>query len=217
MPHSPDRKANAEPIVTVFGEASVRAEPDEAIVWITLTAVADAPGPALADVAERSETLVTLLDELAIAREERSTTGITVREEFEHTNDGPRRVGHRATATVSIRVSDTEAIGRVIMRTSAELDASIAGPSWRISADNPARLAAATEAAGNASKKAEAYAAGVGARLGPLVALAESGEPRFGGLVAASGRVSAGPELQVDAGEQEVGATIQATFVLLVS
>jgi uncharacterized protein YggE len=199
----------------VQGEAAIRTEPDEAFVWITLAATEPTPGPALADVATRSEVLVALLDELGVAREDRSTTGITVHEQFDHTNDGPRSVGHRAAASVSVRITDTELIGSVIMRASDEVDARIAGPSWRVSASNPVWLEAATQAAANSRQKAAAYAAGVDSRLGPLLALAEPEDGRIGRPLAATSRSSgAGPDMPVETGDQEVTATIQATFSL---
>jgi hypothetical protein len=140
----------ARPTVTVTGEAAIRTEPDEAIVWITLSATETSPGPALADVAGRSEALVQMLDEFGIARQDRSTTGITVSEEFEHTNDGRRSLGHQALASMLVRLADTETIGRLIMRATDELDARIAGPRWRIALGNPVRLEAATRAAEHA-------------------------------------------------------------------
>src|SRR5882724_3480909 len=86
----------ATPTVTVRGDAVIRAEPDEAMLWITLSALDDAPGPALSDVARRSEALVAMLDELGVSKPDRSTTGITVYEEFDHTQSGRRSLGHRA-------------------------------------------------------------------------------------------------------------------------
>jgi uncharacterized protein len=206
----------AGPTVTVCGQAAIRAEPDEAFVWITLAMTQAAPGPALADVAQRTEALVALLDQLAIPCEHRSTTGVTVQEEFDHTPRGRRSVGHRAAATMSVRVADTQIIGQVIMRCSEELDARIVGPQWRVSPSNPVWLEAASRAAANARDRAAAYAAGVGLRLGPIRALAEPDGGRHGGrtnfLAAAA---SAGREMPVEAGEQDVTAAIQATFALL--
>jgi uncharacterized protein YggE len=164
---------HAGPTVSVQGVAAVRAEPDEAFVWITLTAVDESPGAALVNVAKRGEALVALLDELQIARSDRGATGITVNEEFDHTPDGRRSLGHRAVWSLSVRSGDAELIGRVIMRAGEELDARLAGPRWSISASNPVRLQAATQAVVNARDKAEAYAAGVGAKLGPLLSLSE--------------------------------------------
>jgi uncharacterized protein YggE len=129
--------------VSVVGEAAIRTQRDEAFLSITLSAVRESPGPALADVAKRSESLATMLDELGIPSDDRSTTGVNVAEEFDHTEQGRRSLGHRATATLSVRVADPELIGRVMMRTSGELDARIAGPSWRVSHTHPAWLDAA--------------------------------------------------------------------------
>jgi uncharacterized protein YggE len=201
--------------VTVVGEAALRTEPDEAFVWITLSALRESPGPALEDVATRSEALAQLLDELDIPRGLRSTTGVTVAEDFEHTSRGRRSLGHRAAATLSVRLTDTHVIGRMVMRASAELDARIAGPKWRVSPTNPAWLEVATQASANAKAKAAAYAAGVDARLGRLMALSEPGD-RFGrGMIQPlAARAAAGPDVDVEAGEQEVVASIQATFAL---
>jgi uncharacterized protein YggE len=203
----------AEPTVTVLGQAAVRAEPDQGFVWITLRALDNAPGPALADVAARSTALEALLDELEVPSADRSTTGITVREEFEHTNDGMRSLGHRAAASLSVRVNDTDLIGRVIMRATDELDARIAGPSWQVSIEHPARLAAAENAATNARAKAEAFAAGLGVSLGRLVTLKEPDEVHhYRGISIAAAH--GGSEIPVETGEQDVVATIQATFTL---
>jgi hypothetical protein len=48
---------DAQPTVIVIGQAAIRTEPDEAIVWITLSATEPSPGPALTDVARRSDVL----------------------------------------------------------------------------------------------------------------------------------------------------------------
>jgi uncharacterized protein YggE len=211
-----DVRAGGQAIVTVRGEAAIRTEPDEAFVWITLAATEPTPGPALSDVAKRSEALVALLNELAIAAEDRSTAGITVREEYEHTQDGRRSVGHYAASSVSVRVSNTQLIGTLVMRCSSELDARIAGPSWRVSASNPAWLEAAAAAARNARDKAAAYADGLDLQLGPLRALAEpdDGRQRNRPLARASA-AAAGQDLPIETGELEVTARIEATFALL--
>ncbi len=46
-----DPGLGATPMVSVVGEAVLRAEPDEAMVVVTLSALEDSPGPALEDVA----------------------------------------------------------------------------------------------------------------------------------------------------------------------
>lgn len=202
--------------VTVVGTAALRTEPDEALVWITLSAVNESPGPALEDVAERSQALAALLDELGIARELRSTTGVTVTEDFDHTSRGRRSLGHRAVATLSVLLTAPDVIGRVVIRATGELDARVAGPSWRVSPSNPAWLEVATRASAHAKEKAAAYAAGVDARLGRLMALSEA-EHRVGRRMSRGVAMAAAagpPDMDIEAGEQEVAASIQATFAL---
>jgi uncharacterized protein YggE len=202
--------------VTVRGHALARAEPDEAVLWITLSALDDAPGAALSDVSARSNALVALLDEVGIAGSDRSTTGVTVYEDFDHTERGRRSLGHRAVSRVSVRLSDPELIGRLIAEATANLDARIDGPSWLISLDNPIRLEAARQAAADARRKAEAYADGVGAKLGELVRLSERGDQHVAirGLAAASRGPRMVEPMPVEPGEHEVTASIEATFVL---
>jgi uncharacterized protein YggE len=200
------------PSVTVLGAAAIRTEPDEAIVWITLSATHPTPGSALADVAKRSEGLREILDELEIAREDRSTTGVTVAEDYDHTKEGRRSLGHGATASISVRLTDNDRIGRLMTRASEEFDARINGPRWRIAASNPAWLEAATQAAANAKAKATAYAAGVHARLGALISLSEADEHDHR-VYALESRSSA-PHMDIESGEQEVLATVKATFEL---
>ena len=211
-----DRTFSTTPTVSVIGTAVVRAEPDEAMVVVTLSALKDGPGPALEDVAWRSERLVGLLDEFGIASSDRSTTGVSVHEDFDHTAEGRRSLGHRAASAIAVRLTDLELIGRLVTRATTELDARVDGPRWQVAADNPIRLEAARRAASDGQRKAQAYAEGVGARLGALIRLAEPESATFprrtGKFIAAS---AASGELLVEPGEQDITATIEVTFALI--
>ena len=206
--------------VTVRGEASLRADPDEALLWITLNEVESTSGKALADVGRRTEALLTLLDELGVAKEDRSTSGVSVDEEFDATQHrGRRSLGHRATAGVALRLSDADVISRVISRAVEDLHASIIGPRWFVSPAHLIRLEAARRAASDARRKAEAYASGVNAELGALITLIEPERP--GGSTSRLGRIepmSAGArgamQIPIEAGQIEVTAAIDATFEL---
>ena len=206
------------PTVTVRGDGLVRTEPDEAVLWITLTALEGAPGEALADVSTRSRALMSLLDEAGVEKAKRTTTGITVVEEFDHTQEGRHSLGHRASAGVSVRLTDPEPIGKLVSRATQDLGARIEGPSWLISLDNPARLEAARRAAADARRKAEAYAEGVGAKVGRLVRLSEPGVHQARAFATAfQARAARGEPIPVEPGEHEVAASVEATFLLEVS
>jgi len=191
------------------------------MLWISLTALESDPGTALTDVSRRSDTLVALLDDLGIAKKDRSTTGVTVNEEFDHTPSGRRPLGHRAAASVSARMTDPDLIGRLITSATTELHARVNGPQWQIASHNPVRLDAAREAAADAKRKAQAFADGVGATLGQLIRLTEPGseftEPRIHYQdLSLRARAAAGGEeqMQIEPGEHEVTAAIDATFAL---
>jgi hypothetical protein len=211
MALDPFDSADPAPTISVRGAASIRTEPDEAVLWITLSSLGDAPGPALSDVSARSHALVALLDEAGVAKADRATSGVTVYEEFEHTEAGRRSLGHRAVSRVSVRAADPELIGRLIARTTTDLSARIDGPTWLVSLANPVRLEAARQAAADARRRAQAYAEGVGAKLGRVVRL---GEPADGHVVRMAARASIHESIPVEPGEHEVAASIHATFEL---
>jgi uncharacterized protein len=202
------------PTVTVRGSAVIKAAPDEAVLWITLSALEDAPGAALADVSARSQSLVALLGDMGVANADRSTAGVTVEDEFEHTEKGRRSLGHRAMSRVSVRVTDPDVIGTLVTRATSDLAARVDGPRWLISLDNPVRLEAARQASADARRRAEAYAEGVGAKLGRLIGLSEPGThvPHLA-LPLGTARASLA-EMPIEAGEHEIAASIEATFAL---
>lgn len=212
----PDPGVDATPTVSVVGEAVLHAEPDEAMVVVTLSALDSRPGPALDDVASRSDALLVLLDELEIAPSDRSTTGVSVHEDFDHTSGGSRSLGHRAVCAVAVRLTEPVLIGRLITRATTELDARVDGPRWQIAPQNPVRLEVARQAAADGQRKAQAYAEGVGARLGALVRLAEPESQMFSrrtGKIQALSASAGG--MPIEPGEQEITAAIEITFVLI--
>jgi uncharacterized protein len=212
---SADREgAPARATVTVRGQATVRTEPDVAILWITLSAFEDSPGQALGDVAQRAEALGKLLDELGVREADRSTAGVSLAEEFDPPTRGNRGLGHRATARIAVHLADPEMIGRAITRASEDLRASIDGPHWFVTPTNPARLEAARQAAADARSKAQAYADGVGVTLdGPMSLVEPDTADRPQGIRTVSAAAGS-PDMPIDVEEYEVRATIDATFAL---
>jgi uncharacterized protein YggE len=211
-----DERSHGASTVRVLGESAIRIEPDEGFVSLTLTALHPSAGEALTDVGTRAAAMASLLDDLEIATQDRSTSGITVDEEFDHTRSGRRSLGHRAAATTVVRVTSRGLIGRIIMRATTDVDARVQGPNWRVSPHHQVWLEAARQAAAQARRKAEAYAHGVDADLGSLIAMAEPEDHRFSRgpkrmvALAASG----GSDMHVEVGDEEVTASVWAEFEL---
>jgi uncharacterized protein len=207
------------PTVTVVGVAVVRGAPDEATIRLDVRALEPSAAVAMRDVTRRAQALAAVLDELNVARSDWTTTGVNVHEEFDHSARGTRSRGHLGTVETAIRATDPDLIGRLILRAIDEAGVSVDGPHWQVSAGHPIRVDAAKLAAVNARRRAEAYAAGVGARLGRLLELSEprTDRPmirRAGGLMPMAVAAAAGEGVPIELGEHEVSATIAATFAL---
>ncbi len=204
--------------VTTRGEAVVAGSPDEGIWTIELAALAETPDAALADVGERSRALAALLDELDVPAEKRSTTGVTVREQFDHVDGKQVHRGFRAQDVVTIRLADPAVAGRLIQGAIETAKASVHGPLWWIAPDNPARIEACRRAAAEAKRKAEAYAESLGLRLGPVTEIREpdtserpTPRPAFGKVLSLA---SSAEPLDVDPGELNVAAAVEVSFML---
>jgi hypothetical protein len=91
--------------ITVTGRGVASAVPDEGIWTVELDALDQSADEALAAVAARTKELDAVLDELEIARERRSTIGVTVREEVEYEQGRRIHRGYRAQNIVTVRLT----------------------------------------------------------------------------------------------------------------
>jgi hypothetical protein len=201
--------------VTARGHAVVPGRPDEGIWTIEISELGTEPDAALAVVGERTQALTALLDELAVPSEMRSTSGLTVREEFDHVDGRQVRRGFRAHGSTTVRLRGPALAGRLLLGATERAGAQVHGPTWWIAPDNPARVEACRRAAAEATRKAEAYAEALGMRLGSVVEIREPGTgsapmPRARGFALAAAEVA----LEVDPGELQVDAQVEVTFTL---
>jgi uncharacterized protein len=211
----------ATPRVTVTGEASVPARPDEVRIALRLRELRDTADEALTRVAERGERLRGLLDELGIEAGARTTSGVMVREEREYERNRWVSKGFAAESRTIVRLTDPTVLGRLITQATARAEALVDGPWWRILPENPARAEACRQAAQDARAKADAYARALGATLGSLAWIRESTGAEYGPVprpaFAMAARAMDGAEQQdmnVEPGEMDVAATVTVSFEL---
>lgn len=211
--------------VTVRGRALVSGQPDEARITLKLSAIRNAREEALAHVAQESDELEHILDELQIPDEARHTTGLNVNEETEY--DGTtRRYIHRgfaASNAITLKVREPSQLGRLVQEATRRLAPEISGPYWELALDNPAHADACAQAARDAKRKAEAYATALGVRLGPVqrvsdpdVSFATRGGFGYHEHIAPMSvdNQLIGPEIEVHAGNLDVASAVEVTFVL---
>ena len=159
--------------ITVRGRGTARARPDEVLITFEVVSVGDAPAEAFAEVAERTAELERVLDEVGVPEPARSTSGIGLHPYQEHDPQGAPRTRHRAFNRIGLRLADAERVPQLLRASVERAQAEVQGPWWRLADDNPARLEACRLAAGEAGLRAEAYAAALGLRLGPVETVAE--------------------------------------------
>jgi uncharacterized protein YggE len=208
----------AEQVVVVRGEGTAPAKPDTVELSVTVSAVEDSPEAALQRAAERSEELGRVMDEVRVPADRRITSGVTVRQQREYERQRWVEKGYLASATTVIRLDDPVPLGALMREAAKRTQAQIDGPWWRVAAENPARADACRLAAAEARRKAEAYAEGLGVRLGSVLSIREpSGEapvPRGMAMAARAQPIVEAAEVGVEAGQLDVFASVEVTFQL---
>jgi uncharacterized protein len=115
-----------------------------------------------------------------------------------------------------VRLTDAEIASRLIGAATRRVEAEVSGPYWRVALGNPARQEACRQAAVDARRKAEAYADALGVRLGALIRVGEPSSSRYerGEMLTLSRASHAEPDIGIEAGEMDVGATVEVTFLI---
>ena len=125
--------------------------------------------------------------------------------------------GYGAEAQLKVRLDDAEGLGELMRRAVEVAAADLGGPWWRIAPENPAHDDARVQAAGDARRRATAYAVALGLRVGAVVRITEPGlgpdRSAFGGIVAAQS-ARATSDVDVEAGDLDVTAAVEVTFRL---
>jgi uncharacterized protein YggE len=204
----------SEPTVTARGEATVPGRPDLGVWTIAIGALDASSEAALADVGTRSEALEAVLSELGVPPEQRSTTGVTVREEFDYVDGKQVHRGFRAQNVVTVRLADHAAAGKLLQASIEKAKAEVRGPVWWIAPDNPARIEACKRAATEARRKAEAYADALGMRLGGVTEIREPSDVGAAPMPRAMALAASETAIDVDPGELNVDARVEVSFLL---
>jgi uncharacterized protein len=160
--------------VTVCGSATASVRPDRVVVQLGLTHVAADAGAALDEVAQRSQELENLLVTMGFAEQDWVTEGVQVAEEWQWRNDANVLVGYRATSGIATTVRAFDVVGTLIRDAVRECGASVRELSWQVDPDNPTRSDLLGRAAHDARRRAQAYTAALGLRLGEVELISES-------------------------------------------
>lgn len=154
---------------------------DRAQLWATFAADGPDRARAVAELGQRVSSVEPVFD--ADGVEVRSRR-MRVRTAWENR----KRAGARAELAVTMRIGRVDVLEWVLDSLVTAEPAGLGGPHWQLSDDTEATVQAQQRAVADARRRAEGYAAALGARLGPLQSLSEPEQPGSGGIALAAAR-----------------------------
>jgi uncharacterized protein YggE len=215
-----------QPVISVRGEATIEAEPEVAVVSVTVQARGRDRPTVLDLLATRNAQTLTLVKNYGEAVEKVESGVVTVFPDIKDKARGERVLRYLAQATARVTVRDFTVLGELVTRLADGDLVTVAGPWWSLRPDSPVYRQARIAAAQDATRRAEEYAAAFNGRLGQLIEAADTGllagpgEPpvRTRGFAAMSARGMPGADeqavLDFEPAKQPVTAHVDARFYL---
>lgn len=203
--------------ITVSASGTAEAEPDRAVVRVSVEATADDPTVARRRVAENASAMREALTSLGLAEEAVRTVGFDIYEDRVRppTPEEPPREVYRARHTVAIDVDDTDAVGEVIDAAVEHGATSVHGVEFTLAEDTRRELrrAAIEEAMGDARARADAVAAGGDVAVTGVHAVRTGGLDRGRPIPVLQGADGgAGRGTAIESGPVSVTATVTVTY-----
>lgn len=214
---SPDNERSPRHI-TVTASGSVSAVPDRVMISSGVQTSAKTAREAMTRNSEIMQGVIGKLKEAGLRAQDIATDNLQVHPEYARSNDHtrpPKVTGYGVTNSVRIRVTDVARLGDILDQV-VELGANhISGIQFEVTEAERLRDEARTDAMANARRRAELFARAGDARLGRVLTIRE-GSADFAPQVMSMGMRSAkAANVPVEAGVQDLTATVTVTWELL--
>ena len=209
--------ATDEPhIITVTGQGTAKAAPDEAVLSAGVQTNARTAAAALADNARAMNAVIATLRNAGIPERDIQTSGFSVGPQYSQNNaanTAPHVVGYQVSNTVTVTVADIDKTGPVLDALVASGANSIGGIDFTIKDTKALLNDARAQAVADATMRAQVLAKAAGVTLGPITAISESstGMPMrpMGRMMMAAADVAATP---IAAGQESLTAEVTITW-----
>lgn len=165
--------------VLVSGDSIVQAQPDTAILTVSVVTQGRNALDAQQENANKSDAVVRALKNAAGPGAEIKTSGYSLQPQRVYKENQPPTIsGYEARNSVTVTLSDLTKVGAVIDATAQAGANDVAGISFTIRKDRPARDQALAEATREAVGKAQVIATALGGRVVRIVEVQEEGVER---------------------------------------
>jgi len=208
------RRTPQPPTITVSGEATIAAEPDQAQIDLGVTTQARTAPEASKENAERSARVLTEVKKLLGKGDEARTSGYALNPQYRYPQGGkPEIVGYVANNTVRVKIAKVDDAGKLIDAAMAAGANNINRLAFTLKDEEAVRLEALRQASAKARTKAEAVAASLGLKILRISAVSE-GERSFQPVLrqAAMARAEAAAPTPIEPGTVEVRSTVTLTI-----
>ena len=203
--------------VTVQATGTAKVVPDGVIFNFAVTNLGESAESATDEVAKLADKAREVLDNADIDDKDIASQSISVNEEIKYNPDGSQEsLGYRATQSFVVTIREEDEAGTIVQDVIAAV-----GDGIRVDGVTPTVLDnedalddAREDAVNNARTKAEDYADLLGIDLGEVQSVSEVSSPVLTRpvAIAESTMDSAGKEIQVDLGEQDITVTIEVRW-----
>jgi uncharacterized protein YggE len=199
--------------VLVTGDSIVQAQPDTAILTVSVVTQGRLALDAQQENANKSDAVVRALKSAAGAGAEVKTSGYSLQPIRVYKEGQPPTItGYEARNSVTVTMSDLTKVGAVIDATAQAGANDVAGISFTLRKDRPARDQALAEATREAISKAQVIATALGGRVVRIVEVQEEGterpRPIYGGSMQTMKVMGAAPT-PIEVGTLEITSRIQ--------
>jgi uncharacterized protein len=210
------------PVVAVRGEAIIEAQPELAVLTITIEAHGHDRRSAMDLLTQRARAVADVVERFSIGIERSETSRLHVYPELDNrrTEKVRRYVGRSST---SLTVHDFGVLSDLLVVVSSIDLISIDGPWWRLRPTSDVYRRARLAAAEDAKTRARDYADAFGATIVGLIEVADLGmseqhvqpqrSARFAAMAAAREGAS-GADFAIEPAHQEVVGQVEARFLL---
>jgi hypothetical protein len=163
------------PSITVTGEATIAAEPDQAQIDIGVTTQARTAPDASRENAERLARVLAEVKKILGKADEVKTSGYALNPQYRYPQGGkPEIVGYVANNIVRIKTNKLDDVGKLIDAAMQAGANNINRLVFTLKDEEAARLEALRQAAAKAKTKAEAIASSLGLKISRIASVTES-------------------------------------------
>jgi uncharacterized protein YggE len=205
-------RAVEKKLVTVTGEATVAVAPDMAAIRIGVTSQGKTAREASEANGKQMTSVLAAIKSTGVADRDVQTSRLSLQPQYDPNKAGTARLtGFQVTNQVTIKIRDIDQLPTILDHTIAAGANEMSGIEFIVSEQSKLLDQARDDAIADARRKAELYAKAAGAKLGPVVSIAEEGSsapPRPMVQAMRAGGVPVAP------GEQMLRASVTVSYEL---